>query len=319
MSTQFAIDPKLDFVIERFIDAPPRLVWEALTKPEHLKEWYMPKAWGRVSRAEMDVRPGGIFRIDIATGDGQDFPNLGCFLDVIPMQRLVWTSMLFPGYRPAVFDDIPITAIVTLESVGTSTRYVFTALHRDEADFEKNKESGWQELLVGFAGRPSEQVPEQRPTDVRVCKPLARVARKRVRRDGPVEPVGRVVHRQGVTYLRREIGRSPWKPRGVCGQVPQGNHVSIALRGRHFRREPSLRGVVQGDCAIHGQRSEERRCELLRDRGDLENGGAVEWELTWPRTAMRSHAGLTVRMEKADHDTDTVSLSHKAIEEKTQR
>jgi len=144
MSKQFAINPKLDIVFERFIDAPARLVWEALTKPEHLKEWYMPKAWGRVARAEMDVRPGGVFSIDIAGPDGKDFPNLGCFLEVIPRERLVWTSMLFPGYRPAVFDDIPITAIVTMESAGTGTRYVFTALHRNEADLEKNKESGWQ-------------------------------------------------------------------------------------------------------------------------------------------------------------------------------
>ena len=143
MSKQFVFNPKLDFAIERFIDAPARLVWEALTRPEHLKEWYMPKAWGRVARAEMDVRPGGIFSIDIAGADGQEFPNLGCFLDVVPMERLAWTSMLFPGYRPAVFDDIPITAIVTMKPEGTGTRYVFTALHRDEADLAKNMESGF--------------------------------------------------------------------------------------------------------------------------------------------------------------------------------
>jgi uncharacterized protein YndB with AHSA1/START domain len=145
MSDQFAFNPKLDFAIERFIDSPTRLVWEALTKPEHLREWYMPKAWGRVARAEMDARPGGIFRIDIAVGDGREVPNLGCVLEAIPMQRLVWTSMLFPGYRPAVFDDIPITAIVTMETVGTGTRYVFTALHRNEADFEKDNESGFRQ------------------------------------------------------------------------------------------------------------------------------------------------------------------------------
>ena len=145
MSKQFVFNPKLDFAIERFIDAPARLVWEALTRPEHLKEWYMPREWGRVSRAEMDVRPGGAFSIDITTGDGQEFPNLGCFVEVIPMERLVWTSMLFPGYRPAVFDDVPITAIVTMEAAGSGTRYVFTALHRDEADFAKNRESGWQQ------------------------------------------------------------------------------------------------------------------------------------------------------------------------------
>jgi uncharacterized protein YndB with AHSA1/START domain len=145
MSKRFEINPKTDFVIDRVIDAPRQLVWDALTKPEHLKAWYMPNAWGRVSRAEMDVRPGGIFSIDITTAEGQDFPNLGCFVDVVPMERLVWTSMLFPGYRPAVFDDIPITAIVTIEAAGTGTRYVFTALHRNEDDFESNKTSGWQE------------------------------------------------------------------------------------------------------------------------------------------------------------------------------
>ena len=143
MSTLVTIDPKLDFAIERLIDAPVRLVWEALTKPEHLKEWYMPKMWGRVSRAQLDLRPGGIFSIDIATGDGREVPNLGCVLEVLPMERLVWTSMLFPGYRPAVFDDIPITAIVTMEAAGNGTRYVFTALHRNEADLENNKTSGF--------------------------------------------------------------------------------------------------------------------------------------------------------------------------------
>jgi uncharacterized protein YndB with AHSA1/START domain len=139
------VDPKLDIVFERFIDAPARFVWEALTRPEHLKEWYMPRPWGRVARAEMDVRPGGVFSIDIATADGHEVPNLGCVLEAVPMERLVWTSMLFPGYRPAVFDDVPITAIITMESVGTGTRYVFTALHRNEADLEENKTSGWRE------------------------------------------------------------------------------------------------------------------------------------------------------------------------------
>ncbi len=145
MSQHFTFDPKRDFSIERIVDAPTRLLWDALTKPEHLKEWYMPKAWGRVARAEMDLRPGGIISIDIAVGDGREVPNVGCILEVVPMQRLVWTSMLFPGYRPAVFDDIPITAIMTMESVGAGTRYVFTALHRDEADFKTNGESGFRQ------------------------------------------------------------------------------------------------------------------------------------------------------------------------------
>ena len=91
----------------------------------------------------MDVRPGGIININIAVGDGQEAPNVGCILEVVPMERPVGTSRLFPGYRPAVLDDIPITAIMTMETVGAGTRYVFTVLHRNEADLETNKASGF--------------------------------------------------------------------------------------------------------------------------------------------------------------------------------
>lgn len=118
MSTQLAINPDVDLVFERFVDAPRHLVWEALTKPEHVRKWWMPRQWGSVAHCEMDVRPGGIFRIDIALADGQPIPNVGCFLEVIPMERLTWTSMLLPGYRPAVFDDVPITAVLTLDAEG---------------------------------------------------------------------------------------------------------------------------------------------------------------------------------------------------------
>jgi uncharacterized protein YndB with AHSA1/START domain len=43
MSEQFRITPTTDFFLERLIDAPRHLVWDALTKPEHVKEWWMPK------------------------------------------------------------------------------------------------------------------------------------------------------------------------------------------------------------------------------------------------------------------------------------
>lgn len=145
MSKVFALNPKTDFVLERFIDAPKDLVWDALTKPEHVSQWYMPKQWGRVAACEMDLQPGGKFSIDIAVGDGRVVENLGCFVAVVPQERLVWTSMLFPGYRPAVFDDVPITAILTVETQGSGTRYVFTALHRNEEDFKQDMESGWRE------------------------------------------------------------------------------------------------------------------------------------------------------------------------------
>jgi uncharacterized protein YndB with AHSA1/START domain len=145
MNARFALDPTRDFAFERLIHAPIHLAWEALTNPEHVTQWYMPKAWGRVTQCEMQLRPGGIFSIDIAVGDGPASSNVGCFLEVTPMERLVWTSMLFPDYRPAVFDDIPITAVVAMEAVGNATRYLFTVLHRDGTDCEKSRASGFYE------------------------------------------------------------------------------------------------------------------------------------------------------------------------------
>lgn len=144
----FAFDPTRDFAIERHIDAPPALVWAALTRPEHVAVWYMPRAWGRVAACHLDVRPGGVFRIDIAVGDGAPIPNLGCFLEAVPHERLVWTSMLFPGYRPAVFDDVPITAVVTLAASGSGTHYTFTALHRSAEECEQNRTSGFYDGMV---------------------------------------------------------------------------------------------------------------------------------------------------------------------------
>ena len=144
MSARPAADPKLDLVLERVIDVPRRLVWEAWTKPEHLKEWFCPRPWG-VSECEIDVRPGGIFSTTMRSPDGKEFPNVGCYLEVVPLERLVFTSVLLPGYRPAPPGDLPFTAIITMEDHGTGTRYVATALHRDEAGREKHKAMGFFE------------------------------------------------------------------------------------------------------------------------------------------------------------------------------
>src|SRR6516225_9961619 len=93
-------DPDLDLVLERIVDVPPNLVWAAWTKAEHLKKWFTPAPWQTVD-CEIDLRPGGIFRTTMRSPEGQEFPNVGCYLDVQPSHRLVWTVALLPGFRPA--------------------------------------------------------------------------------------------------------------------------------------------------------------------------------------------------------------------------
>jgi uncharacterized protein YndB with AHSA1/START domain len=135
-------DPTLDLVLERVIDVPPELVWAAWTKPEHLSKWFCPAPW-KVVDCEIDLRPGGMFRTVMRSPEGKDFPNTGCYLEIVPNKRLVWTDALLPGYRPAA--DPFFTAIVTLEPRGTGTRYIAMGMHRDEAGRKRHEEMGFHQ------------------------------------------------------------------------------------------------------------------------------------------------------------------------------
>jgi uncharacterized protein YndB with AHSA1/START domain len=135
-------DPKLDLVLERVIDVPRALVWTAWTRPEHVKKWFTPAPW-TVTDCEIDLRPGGIFRTVMRSPEGEEFPNVGCFLEVVPNERLVWTDALLPGYRPS--ENPFFTAIVTMEPHGKGTRYTAIAIHRDEAGRRKHEEMGFHD------------------------------------------------------------------------------------------------------------------------------------------------------------------------------
>ena len=73
--------------------------------------------------------------------EGKEFPNIGCYLEVVPNERLVWTDALLPGYRPA--ENPFMTAIITLESQGKGTRYTAVAIHRDDAGRKKHEDMGF--------------------------------------------------------------------------------------------------------------------------------------------------------------------------------
>lgn len=132
---------RLDLVLTRTINVPRRLVWKAWTEPKHLMKWFTPAPWTTID-CEIDLRPGGIFRTIMRSPEGKDFPNVGCYLDVVPQQRLVWTDALLPGYRPSMKPFF--TAILTLEEHPGGTRYTARALHRNDADRQKHADMGFE-------------------------------------------------------------------------------------------------------------------------------------------------------------------------------
>jgi len=144
---QFKCDPKRDLLLERVVDVPCERVWSAWTTPEHLIKWFTPKPWQTVD-CEIDLRPGGIFRTTMRSPEGQEFPNSGCYLEVTPLRRLIFTSVLLPGYRPskASADDLAFTAVITLTPQGkSSTKYSALAIHADASDSKRHADMGFQD------------------------------------------------------------------------------------------------------------------------------------------------------------------------------
>jgi len=152
----------IDLILERTLDAPVDLVWAAYTDPEHLKQWFAPKPY-QITECELDLRPGGIFRIRMVGPDGFDtgHGSAGCVLEVVQGKKLTWTSALGPGYRPAEMgegcESFPLTAIVTFEDAGNGkTAYRAVALHKDAKDKETHEKMGFHEGWGTVAGQLEE-------------------------------------------------------------------------------------------------------------------------------------------------------------------
>lgn len=78
-----------EVVVTRSFDAPARLVFEAWSKAELFKQWWVPRSMGMTLHScEMDVRTGGKYRLSF--GDGMDF--FGRYLEVTPHSKIVWTN-----------------------------------------------------------------------------------------------------------------------------------------------------------------------------------------------------------------------------------
>jgi uncharacterized protein YndB with AHSA1/START domain len=81
-----------ELVVTRTFNAPARIVFEAWTKPELFKRWWVPKSMGMsLLSCDMDVRVGGKYRLEFAHGESQA-AFFGTYKEVTPHSRLVWTN-----------------------------------------------------------------------------------------------------------------------------------------------------------------------------------------------------------------------------------
>lgn len=132
-----------DLTITRLIAAPRAVIWRAWMEPEHLVKWWCPRPW-RTELRGFDPRPGGVFDFVLHGPDGEANPNPGLFLEVVPESRIVFTTALVEGWRPAV-PWLAITAIIEMADEGAGTRYTALVLHKDEDDSRRHLEMGFEQ------------------------------------------------------------------------------------------------------------------------------------------------------------------------------
>ena len=142
--TPHTLDPRFDLELVREVDVAPALVWRAWTTPELLTQWFTPKPW-TTPECEIDLRPGGIFRTVMRSPEGEESDGAGCYLEVVPKERLVWTTALAPGYRPQA-GPMHFTAVIELQPTPTGgTRYRAVAMHETPEGRTQHEEMGFHD------------------------------------------------------------------------------------------------------------------------------------------------------------------------------
>lgn len=131
-----------ELVLTRLIDAPREALYRCWTEPALLKQWFAPAPL-TTPVAELDVRPGGENLIVMRLPDGQEMPNRGVYLQVIPNRKLVFTDAYAADWAPSSGHPF-MTVIVTFEDAGPGqTRYAATVRHWTVADRERHEQMGF--------------------------------------------------------------------------------------------------------------------------------------------------------------------------------
>ena len=155
-SGAFTPDSATDLHFTRRLDAPRDLVWACWTDPALLPRWFMP-APHSLTKVEIDLRPGGIFRT-VMNVDGTEIDNPGVILEAVPTRRLVFTDAFRPGW--VMNPDPFMTAILHFSDDGDGTVYDVLIRHNAPEKRQTHEQmgffEGWGTVADQLAGAARE-------------------------------------------------------------------------------------------------------------------------------------------------------------------
>ena len=131
-----------ELMITRIIDAPAEKLFRAWTEPELMKEWFTPRPW-TTPIIEADTRTGGSSYILMRGPNGEEFPNRGVYLEVVPNEKIVFTDAFTSAWQPS--EKAFMVGIVTFEDLGGGkTRYTARARHWNGDDRKTHQDMGFE-------------------------------------------------------------------------------------------------------------------------------------------------------------------------------
>jgi uncharacterized protein YndB with AHSA1/START domain len=79
-----------EILITREFNAPRELVWEAMTNPKHVVNWWGPRGFSTTIE-KMDFRVGGVWQHVMRGPDGAKYPNKSVFKEIVKPERIVYS------------------------------------------------------------------------------------------------------------------------------------------------------------------------------------------------------------------------------------
>lgn len=129
-STSVERKSEREVIVRRVFDAPARLVFEAWTRPDLFRRWWVPESTGLMLLSlDLDVRVGGGYRLVFDLGNAKTIAFFGTYLEVTPPSRLSWTN--------EESEDGAVTT-VTFEEKGGQTHVTFSELYPTKEALDRN-------------------------------------------------------------------------------------------------------------------------------------------------------------------------------------
>lgn len=132
-----------ELVITRIVNAPRERLFDGWTNPKLLPQWFAPAPLTTTVH-ELEVRPGGAFRVTMRDPGGAEYPASGVYLEIVKNERIVTTDAYERAWQPSAKPFM--TAIITFEDAGSGrTKYTARALHWTSADRAEHEKMGFHE------------------------------------------------------------------------------------------------------------------------------------------------------------------------------